>query len=87
MHAKDILIDGYNRIREEVHAAVGGLAPDQLGARPASVSVTLRVVRTNSGVCSSRSSARIEADSPDWDTISRSAARVKCWSSATATKC
>ncbi|MFD5847254.1 mycothiol transferase [Streptomyces chartreusis] len=34
MHAKDILIDGYNRIREEVHAAVGGLAPDQLGARP-----------------------------------------------------
>ncbi|MFF0730793.1 DinB family protein [Streptomyces chartreusis] len=35
MHAKDILIDGYNRIREEVHAAVGGLAPDQLGARPA----------------------------------------------------
>ncbi|MFD5862981.1 mycothiol transferase [Streptomyces chartreusis] len=35
MHAKDILIDGYDRIREEVHAAVGGLAPDQLGARPA----------------------------------------------------
>ncbi|MGW5471061.1 mycothiol transferase [Streptomyces chartreusis] len=35
MHAKDILIDGYNRIREEVHAAVEGLAPDQLGARPA----------------------------------------------------
>ncbi|MCZ4609399.1 DinB family protein [Streptomyces sp. Lzd4kr] len=35
MHAKDILIDGYNRIQEEVHAAVGGLAPDQLGARPA----------------------------------------------------
>ncbi|MFB6641387.1 DinB family protein [Streptomyces chartreusis] len=35
MHAKDILIDGYNRIREEVHAAVGGLAPEQLGARPA----------------------------------------------------
>ncbi|WP_432196311.1 mycothiol transferase [Streptomyces sp. bgisy027] len=35
MHAKDILIDGYNRIQEEVHAAVGGLAADQLGARPA----------------------------------------------------
>ncbi|GAA3586744.1 mycothiol transferase [Streptomyces osmaniensis] len=35
MHAKDILIDGYDRIREEVHAAVEGLAPDQLGARPA----------------------------------------------------
>lgn len=24
MHAKDILIDGYNRIQEEVHAAVEG---------------------------------------------------------------
>ncbi|MGW1784081.1 mycothiol transferase [Streptomyces sp. NPDC002143] len=34
MHAKDILIDGYNRIQEEVHAAVEGLAPDRLGARP-----------------------------------------------------
>ena len=31
--------------------------------------------------------ARTEADRPDWDTISRSAARVKCRSSATATKC
>lgn len=47
-------------------------------ARPAGVSVTRRVVRTNSGVCSSRSSARMDADSPDWDTRSRSAARVKC---------
>ncbi len=56
-------------------------------ARPASVSVTRRVVRTNSGARSSRSSARIDADRPDWDTSSRSAARVKCWSSATATKC
>ncbi|GAA2449219.1 DUF664 domain-containing protein [Streptomyces sp. NPDC051041] len=35
MHAKDILIDGYGRIREEVHAAVGGLGPDGLNARPA----------------------------------------------------
>ncbi|MEV1067136.1 DUF664 domain-containing protein [Streptomyces sp. NPDC050263] len=34
MHAKDILIDGYNRIQEEVHAAVEGLDPDGLGARP-----------------------------------------------------
>ncbi|MEU1184681.1 DUF664 domain-containing protein [Streptomyces sp. NPDC005820] len=34
MHAKDILIDGYNRIREEVHAAVEGLDPDALNARP-----------------------------------------------------
>jgi uncharacterized damage-inducible protein DinB len=34
MHAKDILIDGFNRIREEVHAAVEGLGPDALVARP-----------------------------------------------------
>ncbi|MDV6290630.1 DinB family protein [Streptomyces sp. WAC04189] len=35
MHAKDILIEGYGRIREEVHAAVGDLPPDGLNARPA----------------------------------------------------
>ncbi|MFC8513119.1 DUF664 domain-containing protein [Streptomyces sp. NPDC057257] len=35
MHAKDILIDGFNRIQEEVHAAVQGLGPDDLDARPA----------------------------------------------------
>ncbi|MEZ3181675.1 DinB family protein [Streptomyces pimonensis] len=34
MHAKDILIDGFGRIREEVHAAVEGLGPDELNARP-----------------------------------------------------
>ncbi|CAL9645193.1 DinB family protein [Streptomyces sp. Tu 3180] len=34
MHAKDILIDGFGRIREEVHAAVEGLGPDGLNARP-----------------------------------------------------
>ncbi|MBT3155121.1 DinB family protein [Streptomyces sp. CHD11] len=34
MHAKDILIEGFGRIREEVHAAVGGLGPDELNARP-----------------------------------------------------
>ncbi|MEU9670841.1 DUF664 domain-containing protein [Streptomyces bobili] len=34
MHAKDILIDGYGRIQEEVHAAVGGLDADDLNARP-----------------------------------------------------
>jgi Protein of unknown function (DUF664). len=34
MHAKDILIDAYSRIQEEVHAAVGGLSPDVLNARP-----------------------------------------------------
>ncbi|MFJ3670942.1 DinB family protein [Streptomyces sp. NPDC090106] len=35
MHAKDILIDGFSRIREEVHAAVEGLTPDALNHRPA----------------------------------------------------
>ncbi|WP_055695697.1 mycothiol transferase [Streptomyces prasinopilosus] len=35
MLAKDILIDGYGRIREEVHAAVGGLGPDALNTAPA----------------------------------------------------
>ncbi|MFI6493884.1 DUF664 domain-containing protein [Streptomyces sp. NPDC050564] len=35
MHAKDILIDAYSRIQEEVHAAVQGLDPDDLNARPA----------------------------------------------------
>ncbi|MEU9991142.1 DUF664 domain-containing protein [Streptomyces sp. NPDC007971] len=30
MHAKDILIDGYGRIQEEVHAALDGLGPDGL---------------------------------------------------------
>ncbi|GAB2887777.1 DinB family protein [Streptomyces deserti] len=34
MHAKDILIDGYSRIREEVHATVEGLDPDELAFRP-----------------------------------------------------
>ena len=34
MHAKDILIDGFGRVREEVHAAVEGLGPDALNARP-----------------------------------------------------
>ncbi|MEW2048673.1 DUF664 domain-containing protein [Streptomyces sp. NPDC005476] len=38
MHAKDILIEGYSRIREEVHAAVEGLDPDALAARPAAAS-------------------------------------------------
>ncbi|MGW2384847.1 mycothiol transferase [Streptomyces sp. NPDC001658] len=36
MHAKDILIDAYNRIQEEVHATVEGLDPDGLNARPES---------------------------------------------------
>ncbi|WP_432138049.1 MULTISPECIES: mycothiol transferase [unclassified Streptomyces] len=34
MHAKDILIDGYGRVREEVHAAVEGLDAEDLNARP-----------------------------------------------------
>lgn len=35
MHANDILIDGYDRIRETVHAVVADLAPDTLNHRPA----------------------------------------------------
>jgi hypothetical protein len=35
MHAKDILIEAYGRIQEEVHAAIEGLDPDGLNARPA----------------------------------------------------
>ncbi|MBJ6637447.1 DUF664 domain-containing protein [Streptomyces sp. DHE7-1] len=34
MHAKDILIDGYGRIQEEVHAALKGLGPEELHFRP-----------------------------------------------------
>ncbi|MFJ4714446.1 DinB family protein [Streptomyces sp. NPDC088785] len=34
MHSPDVLIEGYNRIKEEVHAAVDGLSPEQLHARP-----------------------------------------------------
>ncbi|MGW5103246.1 mycothiol transferase [Streptomyces sp. NPDC004100] len=35
MHAKDILIDGFGRIREEVHAVLDGLGPDELHTSPA----------------------------------------------------
>ncbi|WAU83515.1 DinB family protein [Streptomyces sp. Qhu-G9] len=34
MHAKDVLVDAYGRIQEEVHAVVDGLSPDDLNARP-----------------------------------------------------
>ncbi|MFG2312424.1 DinB family protein [Streptomyces sp. NPDC048566] len=34
MHSQDILIDAFGRIREEVHAVVEGLAPEDLDARP-----------------------------------------------------
>ncbi|MDQ0772500.1 putative damage-inducible protein DinB [Streptomyces aurantiacus] len=34
MHAKDVLIETYGRIQEEVHAVVDGLSPDDLNARP-----------------------------------------------------
>ena len=56
-------------------------------AWPASVSSTRRVLRSNSSASSSFSSALIEADSPDWEMNNRSEARVKCFSSATVTKC
>ncbi|WP_200306959.1 mycothiol transferase [Streptomyces adelaidensis] len=35
MDVKDVLIDAYGRIKEEVHAAVDGLSPADLHARPA----------------------------------------------------
>ncbi|MFJ6728667.1 DinB family protein [Streptomyces sp. NPDC091281] len=35
MHAKEILIEAYGRVREEVRAAVEGLDADGLAARPA----------------------------------------------------
>ncbi|MGW4567466.1 mycothiol transferase [Streptomyces sp. NPDC004561] len=34
MHAKDILIDGFGRIQEEVRATLDGLGPDELHHRP-----------------------------------------------------
>lgn len=34
MHAKDILLDGYGRVREEVHAVLDGIDPAHLNARP-----------------------------------------------------
>ncbi|MEV0227350.1 DinB family protein [Streptomyces sp. NPDC050704] len=33
MHAKDVLVDAYGRIQEEVHAVVDGLASDDLNSR------------------------------------------------------
>ena len=33
MHAKDVLVEAYGRIQEEVHAVVDGLSPDDLNAR------------------------------------------------------
>ena len=54
--------------------------------RPPAVSSTRRVVRTNRTTPRSRSSSRIARESGDCDMCSRSAARPKCSSSATATK-
>jgi uncharacterized damage-inducible protein DinB len=34
MHVKEILIDGFGRVREEVRATLDGLTADALGARP-----------------------------------------------------
>ncbi|MFD8572527.1 DinB family protein [Streptomyces sp. NPDC059639] len=34
MHSHDLLIDGYHRIKEEVHAVLDGLSAEQLQARP-----------------------------------------------------
>ena len=54
--------------------------------RPASVSATPWRLRANSGIPSSFSSRLIALDSAGWATKSRSAARVKCSSSATVRK-
>ena len=54
-------------------------------ACPASVSLTLWVERSNSVAPSSFSSLRTPAETADWTTCSRSDARVKLRSSATAT--
>jgi len=53
---------------------------------PAWVSVRRRLERTNSVVCRASSTARIWVLAADWLICSRSAARVRCCSSATATK-
>ena len=53
---------------------------------PAGASSTLRVVRYSSGSPSSASKRRICCESGGWAMWSRSAARPKCRSSATATK-
>ncbi|MYW70013.1 DUF664 domain-containing protein [Streptomyces sp. SID8379] len=34
MHSHDVLIDGYSRIKEEVHAVLDGLSVEELHARP-----------------------------------------------------
>ena len=53
-------------------------------ARPVDVKSTCRVVRMNNAAPSSSSGDRIDADKPDWTICSRSAARVKFCSDATA---
>src|SRR5258706_6743628 len=60
--------------------------PAGSSAAPASVSTTRCELRSNSRVPSSRSRARIAAETPDCTTRSRCAARVKFRSSATVTK-
>jgi ribosomal protein L34E len=55
-------------------------------AAPTSVSRTVRPDRSSNSWPSSRSSRRIWALTPGWATWTRSAARVKLASSATATK-
>ena len=69
------LLDGLQRGR-----------PSASSRRPASVSSTLRVVRTNSSTPSSASSCRIAWLTGEAAMCSRSAAREKLSSSATATK-
>jgi NAD(P)-dependent dehydrogenase (short-subunit alcohol dehydrogenase family) len=64
----------------------GGLALARSSTEPASVSATERLVRISRSAPSRRSSCRIARDSGGCAIPSRSAARPKCSSSATATK-
>ena len=66
--------------------ACSAAVPSASSRRPASVSSTLRVVRTNSSTPSSASSCRIAWLTGEAAMCSRSAAREKLSSSATATK-
>src|SRR6202035_365687 len=68
-------------------AASSVLRASGRSARPASVSWTACVVRSNRRVPRSRSRLRTETESADWPRYTRLDARVKLRSSATATKC
>ena len=70
----------------ELHLGERTARPARAAPRPPGVSSTCRVVRRKRTSPRSRSSSRIARESGDCDMYSRSAARPKCSSSATATK-